>query len=100
SQRWARPCARKTANRCFYGLLRMYRNIKEVAMLEELKKTKKTSLRALRVNGVAKFQTPGSGSLVIHYSEALKLILASEAHTEFTDHQQTELPAIVSHWLQ
>jgi DNA (cytosine-5)-methyltransferase 1 len=66
-------------------------------MHEELIKAPR---RTLRVNGSATFQTPGSGSLVIGYDEALKLILAAESCSKFTDHQKEELPAIVSHWLQ
>ena len=55
---------------------------------------------ALRVNGVAKFQTPLAGSLVINHREALRLILAAEGWSDFKGVVKDELPAIVSHWLQ
>jgi DNA (cytosine-5)-methyltransferase 1 len=56
--------------------------------------------RTLRVNGVAKFQAPRSGSLVIDHRKALNLILAAEAAGDFDGPRREELPAIVSHWLQ
>jgi DNA (cytosine-5)-methyltransferase 1 len=56
--------------------------------------------RTLRVNGVAKFQAPRSGSLVINHRKALNLILAAEAAGDFDGPRREELPAIVSHWLQ
>jgi DNA (cytosine-5)-methyltransferase 1 len=36
----------------------------------------------------------------IPHAAALKLILDAEAGTQLTEHQKTELPAVVSHWLQ
>jgi DNA (cytosine-5)-methyltransferase 1 len=60
----------------------------------------KTPRRALRVNGVAKFQTPFAGSLVINHREAYRLILATEGWSDFKGVVKDELPAIVSHWLQ
>jgi DNA (cytosine-5)-methyltransferase 1 len=56
--------------------------------------------RTLRINGVAKFQAPSNGSLVIDHRQALNLILAAEAVGDFVGLQREELPAIVSHWLQ
>jgi DNA (cytosine-5)-methyltransferase 1 len=60
----------------------------------------KTPRRALRVNGVAKFQTPFAGSLVINHREAYRLIVAAEHWSVFQGVAKEELPAIVSHWLQ
>lgn len=54
----------------------------------------------LRINGVAKMGPEVKGSLLIRFDEALKLILAAEAGSAFSDHIREELPAIVSHWLQ
>jgi DNA (cytosine-5)-methyltransferase 1 len=54
----------------------------------------------LRINGVARVQTPRNGSLVIGHRQALNLILAAEAGSDFDPHRREELPAIVSHWLQ
>jgi DNA (cytosine-5)-methyltransferase 1 len=56
--------------------------------------------RTLRINGVARFQIPRSGSLVINHRQALNLILASEMADDFGRLEREELPAIVSHWLQ
>ena len=38
--------------------------------------------------------------LSIGHEEALKLLLAAEAHSDFKPHIREELPAIISHWLQ
>jgi DNA (cytosine-5)-methyltransferase 1 len=56
--------------------------------------------RTLRVNGVAKFQAPRNGSLVINHREAFDLIRVHEAESRFDDVHREELPAIISHWLQ
>jgi hypothetical protein len=55
---------------------------------------------ALRVNGVAKFQTPFAGSLVINHRDAYRLILVTEGWSDLKGVVKDELPAIVSHWLQ
>jgi DNA (cytosine-5)-methyltransferase 1 len=53
------------------------------------------------VNGVAKFQAPRDGSLVIKHQEALGLICAAEeTYSQHTGIVKEELQAIVSHWLQ
>jgi len=57
-------------------------------------------MKTLRINGVAKAATPRQGALVISHDEALKLLLASEASTDFPDFIREELPAIISHWMQ
>ncbi len=56
--------------------------------------------RTLRINGVAKFQAPRDGSLVINYREAFDLIRAHEAKSKFEPVRREEMPAIISHWLQ
>lgn len=57
--------------------------------------------RTLRINGVAKFQAPRNGSLVIGHRQALTLIRsAEEAYGHLEGIAKEELPAIVSHWLQ
>jgi len=56
--------------------------------------------RTLRINGVAKFQAPRNGSLVINHREAFDLIRVHEAEAKFDDVRREELPAIISHWLQ
>ncbi len=67
---------------------------------EPIKFPSKTPRRALRVNGVAKYQAPLAGSLVINHSKALRLILAAEGWSTLGGLLKDELPAIVSHWLQ
>ncbi len=55
----------------------------------------------LRINGVAKFQAPRNGSLVIDHREAFRQILSAEdAFGDVSGLAKDELPAIVSHWLQ
>ena len=56
--------------------------------------------RTLRINGVAKFQAPRHGSLVINHREALDLIRVHEAESKLDSLPREELPAIISHWLQ
>jgi DNA (cytosine-5)-methyltransferase 1 len=56
--------------------------------------------RALRIDGVARFQAPRKGSPVIGHRQALNLILATEEGGGFDLYRREELPAIVSHWLQ
>jgi DNA (cytosine-5)-methyltransferase 1 len=57
--------------------------------------------RTLRINGVAKYQLPRSGSLVVDHLEALRQILSAEdAFGDLDGLVKDELPAIVSHWLQ
>lgn len=68
---------------------------------EPLESCTETPRLALRVNGVAKFQAPLAGSLVINHQEALNLIcVAEETYSQHTGIVKEELPAIVSHWLQ
>ncbi len=57
-------------------------------------------MNTLRINGVAKPASPKKGELVISHTDALRVILASEASTDFEPFIREELPAIVSHWLQ
>lgn len=57
-------------------------------------------LNTLKINGIAKAATPPKSGLVIAHDEALKLLLASEASTDFPAFIREELPAIISHWLQ
>ena len=57
-------------------------------------------MNTLKINGVAKEASPKKGELVISHTDALRVILASEASTEFEPFVREELPAIVSHWLQ
>lgn len=57
-------------------------------------------MNTLKINGVAKAASPRKGELVISHTDALRLILASEASTDFEPFIREELPAIVSHWLQ
>lgn len=60
-----------------------------------------TNTKTLRVNGVARFEKARSGSLVINYNDALRIILAAESVSPSIDPTlSAELPAIVSHWLQ
>ena len=56
--------------------------------------------RALRVNGVARYQAPFAGSLLINHRDALRLILAAEGWSHFDGVVRMEIQAIVSHWLQ
>ena len=67
---------------------------------EPLESSTEAPRLALRVNGVAKFQAPLAGSLVINHREALRLILAAEGWSDFKGVVKDELPAIISHWLQ
>ena len=57
-------------------------------------------MNTLRVNGVAKAAAPKKGELVINHDEALDLLLAAEASSDFEPFVRDELPAIISHWLQ
>ena len=57
-------------------------------------------MKTLRINGVAHEATPRPGELVIAHDQALKLLLAAEAATDFPPFTREELPAIISHWLQ
>jgi len=57
-------------------------------------------MNTLRINGVAKPSTPPKGALVVGHEDALKILLASEATTDFPEFVREELPAIISHWLQ
>ncbi len=57
-------------------------------------------MNTLKINGVAKEATPKKGELAISHTDALRVLLASEASTEFEPFIREELPAIVSHWLQ
>jgi len=57
-------------------------------------------MQTLKINGIAKAASPPKGALKVHFREALDLILATEAATNFSDLIREELPAIVSHWLQ
>ena len=63
-------------------------------------KLAKKSGKTLKINGVAHYSAPKSNALVIDHAKALRVILASEASSKFSDHIREELPAIVSHWLQ
>lgn len=57
--------------------------------------------RTLRINGVAKYQAPRAGSLVIDHCEAFRQILSAEdAFGDLHGLAKDEMPAIVSHWLQ
>ncbi len=59
------------------------------------------STKTLRINGVARFENAPVGSLVIDFHDALRIILAAESVSPSIDPSlSTELPAIVSHWLQ
>lgn len=68
-------------------------------MQVSIKPVKKTG-KALKINGVAGYSAPTPTALVVNHDEALRIILASEASSEFSPHIKEELPAIVSHWLQ
>lgn len=57
-------------------------------------------MTALRINGSTKMAGSPKGGLTIGYREAIRLLLAAEAASEFPDFVREELPAIISHWLQ
>jgi DNA (cytosine-5)-methyltransferase 1 len=57
--------------------------------------------KTLRINGVARFEKPSAGSLVIDHLEAMKVILAAESVTPTIEEpHRGEAAAMVSHWLQ